>query len=159
MESNGQYGDRVGSENSDGTPLFATDYDKANESDLIKLIHLQWPSVKVHPYGRLCPIDFWAERDGRLAGTMELKSRSHSSERFPDVFLNVRKWIALMLAQTALGVVSLFIVRFTDKTGYCRVMDIDASQVVIAGCRNKVKSHSDIEPVIKVPITAFKWFK
>ena len=87
MSESGYYG-RVPGENSDGTPVYANDLDKANEGEVRGALEAAW-GCEVRPFGPLCPIDFYVLRDGRLAGVVEAKVRSHGSDRFETVFLNV----------------------------------------------------------------------
>jgi hypothetical protein len=142
---------REGSANSDGTPLFANDCDKSSEREVVELLEAKW-GCEIKQFGKLCPIDFYALRDGRLVGVMELKSRTHAANKFPTVFLNVRKWISLVMAQQGLGVPALFVVKFSDQIMYQHISAIDASAVRMGGTKEKVKSHTDVEPVIHVPI-------
>ncbi len=147
------YYGRTGAINSDGTPLFASDHDKVNESEVAKLINLRW-SCELREFGNLSPVDFYALRDGRLVGVLEVKSRRMPSTKYDTVFLNVRKWLSLQLAGAGLGCPALFVVKFDDKTKWINVQDVDASKVRVGGCNRVVKSKSDIEPVIYVPISA-----
>ena len=145
------YMDRTESTNSDGTPLYASDYDTKQEQIICAALEEAW-KCSVKPFGRLCPVDFYAVRDGRLVGVIEAKSRSHTSDKFPTVFFNVRKWLALNMAQAGLGVPAIFVSRFTDQIKFIRMDKVDASRVRIGGTKNIVKSHTDIEPVIEVPV-------
>lgn len=149
------YADRTSSDNADGTPLFASDYDLANEERAKAAIEAAW-SCTLHRFGRLCAIDFYALRAGRLVGFVEVKSRTHESARFDTVFLNVRKWLALMLAEVGLGAPSIFVANFTDTIKFMPVAEIDARRVRLGGTAQIVKSHSDIEPVIEVPVSAMR---
>jgi len=151
------YAARIPSTNSDGTPLFASDYDKAAEAEVRAVIEREW-NCDLHHFGRLCPVDFYAIRDGRLVGLVEVKSRSHASDKFPTVFLNVRKWLALSMAQSGLGVPAMFVVRFTDGVRFIPVGAVNASAVRIGGAAAVVKSHTDIEPVIEVPVAEMRRF-
>ena len=145
------YYDRVGSRGSDGKVMFTADRDKVNEKEVQSIIEEKW-LCELHDFGMLCPIDFYATRDGRMVGVVEVKSRTHSSYKYPTVFLNVRKWLSLCLAETGLGVPALFVAKFTDCVKYIRVPDIDASRVKIGGTTKLVKSSTDIEPLIEVLI-------
>ena len=149
------YQSRAATINADGTPLFASDYDQANESAVSRAVEVAW-KCELHHFGRLCPLDFYATRHGRLVGVLELKSRAHASGKYPTVFLNVRKWIALMLAQTGLGAPAIFVVKFLDCVRFIPVAQVDASRVRIGGTARIVKSHTDVEPVIEVPIDGMK---
>jgi hypothetical protein len=135
----------------DGTLSFATLQDERNEADAARLLEAHW-KCELHLFGKLSPIDWYATRHGRIVAVAELKTRTHPSGRFPTVFLNVRKWLALSLAETGLGVPALFAVSFTDGVFYVRNAEVDASQVRIGGCSRVVKSSSDVEPVIEVPL-------
>lgn len=151
---------RTGVTNSDGTSLFASSDDNRNQSEVLCLIESAFgPGLTLNQFGRLCPIDFYAERDGRMCALLELKSRSHLSTKFATVFLNVRKWLALTMGSVGFGVPAFFVVRFTDKVLYINVAEVDASNHRIGGTKKLVKSRSDIEPVIEVDVSAMKEIK
>lgn len=135
----------------DGTNIFQTKEDRDNELEVATLVEGVW-HCKFHRFGALSPVDWFAERMGRLVGIAELKSRPHERNRYPTVFLNVRKWLSLTVGSVGLGCPAVFIVKFNDGVFWCRVSEIDASNQKIGGCSKIVKSHSDIEPVIEVPV-------
>ena len=136
----------------DGLSMFATDMDHRNEDDVLRIVEDVF-EVKLRKFGMLCPIDYYALKEDRLAGLVEVKTRTHPSTKFPDVFLNVRKWLALGMAQNGLGCPAVFAVKFTDCVKAIEWDKIDATKISIAGCSRRVKSESDIEPVIHVPIS------
>lgn len=153
------YYSRKSSLNTDGTPLFQADHDKKHESSLQKIVNEEWKCT-LHHFGQLCPVDFYAVKHGRMVGLVELKTRTHRHDRYPDVFLNLRKWFCLCLGESCLGCPSVFVVKFIDVIKWVRVTSIDRPNVVISGCRTQVKSNTDIEPVIKVPVgdmTPLRW--
>jgi hypothetical protein len=152
---NTDYYSRTATLNTDGSPLFAIGYDKENEGETCGLLSRVW-KCEIRPFGRLSPVDFYAVRDGRMVGVLELKSRTHANNKYPTVFLNVRKWTALMMAGMGLAVPALFVVRFTDGVFYANVGEIDARRWKIGGTKEIVKSQSDIEPVIEVPVATMK---
>lgn len=139
----------------DGTYSFASSKDSESEISVAKLVEARW-NCELHHFGKLSPIDWYATRHGRVTAVIEMKTRSHSADRFLTVFLNVRKWLALSLAEAGLGVPALYIVSFADEQRYIRVNEINASQMRVGGCRRVVKASSDIEPVIEVPVNAMK---
>lgn len=141
--------------NSDGGPLFANDLDKRNEADVQALVEEKW-NCQVLPFGPLCPVDFYALRDGRPVGVLELKSRQHASDKYPTVFLNVRKWLALRMASLGMGCPAVFIVRFTDGIYYVPVDEIDTKVLTMGGTNTIVKSHTDREPVFHVAVASMK---
>ena len=146
------YEDRKQHRNSDGSPLFAQDYDRDEEDSIRRHIEDVW-NCSVHPFGPLCPIDFYALEHGRLVGVIETKRRSHASTQFETVFLNVRKWLALRLAGVGLGVPAVYAIRFTDCMRYITMDEVDASKVRMGGAATRLQSHTDIEPVIEIPVS------
>lgn len=147
------YAERPGDTHTDGTPLFQTPSDRANEEKVAGVIGEQW-RCELRPFGMLAPLDFYATRHGRMVGLIEVKCRTHEAAKFGTVFLNVRKWLALGLGQVGMGVPSIFVVSFSDDLRFIPWTKIDATAISIAGCAGVVKSHSDVEPVILVPVAS-----
>lgn len=136
----------------DGTRVFHNQEDVAAEDRVAAELQARWRCT-MHRFGALCAIDWYARRDERMVGLLEVKCRPHASDHYPTVFLNVRKWFALTLGSNGLGVPAIFVVRFTDALMWTRVADIDAWRHRIGGCSRIVKARSDIEPVIDVPVS------
>lgn len=138
-------------------PLFACEVDAVHEREVAALLAQAW-NCEIKAFGRLCPVDFFALRGDRLVGVLELKSRSHGSAKYPTVFLNVRKWLALKLAAYGLGCPGIFVVRFTDGVYFIPVdaVPVGSANVIIGGTREIVKSHTDIEPVFAVPVALLR---
>jgi hypothetical protein len=155
MASDVSYADRPLTTHTDGTPLHQIPSDLKNEERVADVLGMAW-ECELHRFGILAPIDFYATREGRMAGVIEIKCRSHESTKFRTVFLNVRKWLALGLAQTGLGVPAIFAVDFTDGLRFISWADVDGRNIRIAGCERRVKSNADIEPIILVPLSRMK---
>lgn len=149
------YAERTGAVHLDGTPIFQTADDQRNEREVADLVARAF-RCEIVPLGLLAAVDWWAVRDGRPVAMLELKSRTHASTRFADVFLNVRKWLALMLGPFGMGLPALYVVRFTDGVRWINVLDVDARMWSMGGTAKRVKSSTDREPVINVPISAMK---
>jgi hypothetical protein len=146
------YYSRTPATHSDGTPIFKTPEDEKNEQMIGELLGAAW-NCTLHSFAKLTPIDWWAERDGRIVGVLELKCRAHDSAKYPTVFFSVRKWLGLSLAAVGLGVPALFVVRFTDCVRWIEVANVDAEDVTISGCFPAIrKSRADVEPLIEVPV-------
>jgi hypothetical protein len=58
--------------------------------------------------------------------------------------------------EIGLGCPAIYVVKFTDGIFYIRIPDIPTSDIVIGGTRQVVKSHTDIEPLIRVPVSLFR---
>lgn len=149
------YYSRTARDGPDGMPLYVADHDKGNQTEVMRRIESAW-GCEVHPFGMLSSLDCYALRDGHMVGVMEIKARTCSVSEHDDVFLNVRKWLALMLANVGMGCPALYVVRFTDALKWINVCKVDASRMRIGGCSRIVKSPTDIEPVILVPINRMR---
>lgn len=149
------YYDRQGSEGPDGLPVFAADRDKSNESEVAQMIGAAW-GCEVRPYGMLSPVDWYAIRDGHVVANLELKSRTHDSQKYPTVMLNIRKWLALGLIQIGMGCPSIYVARLTDGVWWIRYDDIPTHDMRIGGASRIVKSKTDIEPIFYIPIASMR---
>lgn len=153
-----EYYDRREAVHIDGTRIFATREDTVGERQVADWLARVW-RCELRPFGALSPVDWYAIRDGRLIGICELKTRSHPVDKYPTVFLNVRKWLALRLGSVGLGVPALFVVRWPDDLRSISIDDLEVTRVVMGGAgrprqriRGNVTSTTDREPVIEVPV-------
>jgi hypothetical protein len=151
------YSDRTALVHVDGTTIFKTDEDDEVERQVAVVLAEAW-KCEVKSFGRIAVIDWWFGRDGRLVGIGELKSRSHASTKYPTVFLNVRKWLALTLGSIGLGVPAMFVVQFTDGLRFINVAKIDATRNMIGGCK-EIKKARDVEPMIEVDVAKMNVLK
>lgn len=136
----------------DEFPSFTLPADIENQTEVANLLGGYWHCTPRH-FGRWAPIDWYLERDGKVKALAELKCRTHPSTEHATVWINVRKWLALMMASQGMGVPSFFIAKFTDTILWIRVAEIDARNFIIGGCRKAVKTETDRrEPLIDIPI-------
>jgi hypothetical protein len=149
------YADRTYRTTSDGLRVFSQPEDHASEEAAARILEAAW-KCRLHRFAQFDSIDWWAERDGRMVALVEIKTRSHAAGKFPTVWLNVRKWLAMSLGSAGLGVPALFVVRFADSLRWVNVGQVDASQQRIAGCRQVVKARTDREPVIDIPVVQLR---
>ena len=135
----------------DGTSVFQSEEDVFQERGVAKILREVW-NCELTPFGALAPIDYFAARHGRVSAVVEIKCRSNSETKYETVYLNVRKWLALGLAQVGLGVPALFVVQFTGSIRYISWDEIDGRNLKIGGGSGIVRSRSDMEPVIEICI-------
>lgn len=150
-EAESSFYDRKEATHLDGTPIFRNADDEKNEQTIADLLSTAW-KCNVTSFGILSPIDWFAERDGRVIGLLELKSRTHDTAKHETVFLNVRKWLALSLGAIGMNVPSIYVVRFTDAVRWIEIASVDARNVKMGGCAKFWNSRSNIEPIIHVPV-------
>jgi hypothetical protein len=148
-----RYEERTHTVNEQGLRGFASQSDRDAEDHAAAILERRW-SLKLHRYEPFDEIDWYGSRNGMTVAFIELKTRSHGSDQFPTVFMNYRKYLALLMSWQATGHKCLFVVQFTDGIRAVNVLDIDASQLPLRGCRRIVKSPLDIEPVIEVPVSS-----
>ncbi len=135
-----------------GLRLFKSDRDRQNEDEVRAVLERAW-RCEIRTYGGTCEaIDWYAVRGATIAAYLELKSRDHYVSSYDTVFLNVRKWLALTLIQAGTGCPGIYVVRWLDDLRYVRISEVDARAIRLGGCNRRVKSATDIEPVIEIPI-------
>lgn len=139
----------------DGSKCFENVSDRDKEQQARLFIEPTW-NCRLHHLPKFNAIDWYASRGNALVAHLEIKGRDHASDRFETVFFNLRKWLPLTMARLHLNVPSLFVVQFTDKLLYIDVGLIDTRQIVMGGTKRIVKSGTDIEPVILVPVASMK---
>jgi hypothetical protein len=137
---------------SNSMPVFCTDEDKANEDAAAAAMGAAWGCV-LKSFGAFCPIDFYAERDGRIVGIVEFKRRAMLSTEHASVFLSFRKWIALSMGSMGLGCPAIFAVQFNDGMKYINVADAHGAPVSMGGvAAANVVTRNHIEPMLNIPI-------
>jgi hypothetical protein len=139
----------------DGSRIFQNAGDRAAEEAVAAQLASAW-GCEIHRFAGLSVLDWFATRQGRMVGVLELKARSHPIAQYPTVFLSVRKWLALQFGALGLGVPGIFVVRFADALKWIPVADVDASAVRLTGGIRRNRGASDIEPLIDVPIAALR---
>lgn len=125
--------------------------DVDNETAAAARLEATW-GVTLHRYPRLHAVDWYAERDDRLVGHVEIKVRTCTATTYPTVYLSLRKYSSLLMLEQATGARSAFVAGFACGTLlWTPITDVDARDVVIAG-RTDRGLGSDREPMILVPI-------
>lgn len=145
------YYNRPGGVAADGTPTYAVAADTEAESRVDRIVEAAW-GCTVHKLPPLSPIDRYIEKDGRLVAYLEIKTRTHRADRFPDVWLNHRKYMALLNMHLAVGVATVFVVQFTDQIRWVDVSHLTPGSLRMGGTRRLVKSDTDREPMVKVMV-------
>lgn len=128
----------------------STPADKVAERVAAGELSKAW-NCNLHSFGDFSPVDWYAEREGRTVANVEIKVRTHASDTYPTVYLSMRKWLALSLANVGMGVPGIFVAQFTDGLYYIDVGEVDARRHTIAGRRDRGAAN-DLEPIIEVPI-------
>jgi len=145
----------------DGMPLFDSSEDRATEQEVALLLEAAW-DCKLHSFGLLAPIDFFATRNGRLVALIEVKARTHASDRFTTTWLNVPKWQKMLNYSNGMDLPAIFVVKFTDGVFRVTLDEIDARRHAVRECKriNQDGPPSKyFEPVIEIPIAKLRRIK
>lgn len=130
--------------------IFQDAEDRRREAAVAELLEREW-KCQIGHFADLNPVDWYCYRERRITGVLELKCRNHSSTHYPTVFLSFAKYTSLVAAGYGLRCPPGFVVRFTDKIMWIRVMRIDPRNSLMGGRSDRGAEH-DYEPIIEVPI-------
>lgn len=122
---------------------------EAAEREVMTRLERAW-GCSLHKFaGRWTPIDCYAVNQDTMVALVEIKSRPAYRDM---VFLNVRKWTALSMAELGLGVPAYFAYLMGGLGGqlfYIPIKRIDPRRVRMGGT-NIVTRSTDWEPCIEV---------
>ena len=149
MSDQFDYHGRKASRHLDGTRVFQSSEDQTRQREVAGRLERSL-GCEIHELGPLDPIDWYFVLDDRLTAVGELKCRSHEVDRYPDTFCSVRKWLALMMASTGLGVTGLYVVDFSDDTRLIPVNLIDASSNTVLRARRGRETYAEL--MIRIPV-------
>jgi hypothetical protein len=145
----------------DGMPLFDSSEDRATEQEVAELLEAAW-DCKLHSFGLLAPIDFFAVRNDRMVALIEVKGRTHPSHRFTTTWLNVGKYQKMLSYSICMDLPAIFVVKFTDGVFRVTLDEIDARRHAVRECKriNQDGPPSKyLEPVIEIPIAQLRRVK
>jgi hypothetical protein len=136
---------------------YANDTDTRNEAEVAEVLEQAWRCT-LHRFARYSPLDYWAERAGRMVGLVEIKQRSHEHDRYATTYLTVRRWLAMRQAELGLGVPARYVVRFTDSIRWVPAAEVDATNVELVGhqVRAEHRHPAEVEPTILIPIASMR---
>lgn len=150
-----KYDDRTPTMYIDGTEIWVTPEDEQHEREIADKIEPVW-KCEFRRFAKLAPIDWYCLRTGRIVGLAEMKDRDHDTQKYETVYLSVRKWLALQLASSGMGIPGMFIVQFTDEIRWINIGDVNAKRFAMGGTKRIQNSRGNIEPIIHVPLEKMK---
>ena len=128
---------------------FHTDQSRQNEIDAAVKLEKFW-KAKIHSYGDYNAVDWWIEKGGRVWAVGEFKNRSIRSDKFPTLFISLRKWTMLQLASLT-GAIPFFVVNFKDGLFVLTLQEAPVSNLFVHK-RRKNRARNDTEPMRAVPV-------
>lgn len=129
--------------------LYETAADVARETAMAARIETAF-NVTLRKMPGPYPIDWYAERNGRVVAWVELKTSTAPSTEYGTALISLRKLEAL-LGHSARNVPGVFVVGFPDGVWFVDARQIDPRAAVVLS-RHVHRKPEDTEPVVKVPI-------
>ena len=103
--------------------------------------------------GHLSSTDRIVVRDGRPVAVAEIKCRSHDADRYPTVFMALRKWYELTRVAAALEIAAYYIVRFEGgEVRYIDVRTVDPRGSRMWGRAPREGAPHDQELIFEIPV-------
>lgn len=141
--------------------VFVTAEDERREREVADILEREW-NCTLRKFGKLDPIDFWAERDGEVVAFCEVKCRNIPSTQYHTVYVTLRKFLDLLRAKEwSQGTSRAFVVLcWTDAVGYLEVSKLPPGRLSVLR-RIYHRAENDTEPAFEVPVSSFTmihWF-
>ena len=125
------------------TKQWESSEDRRNESDVARALEHRW-ACRLHKLPKSYP------RSGVAVSGVEVKCRTHSSDRYDTLMLSLSKQLAARELTQQTGLPSCLVVRFTDDI-YFAPFSRDYA-ITMGGRTAKTRDTRDLEPVIQIPI-------
>lgn len=122
---------------------FAQKLQTAFNCKLVKL------SIKYH-------VDFFVERDNKLAGWLEVRCRNNSSTAYDSYMIGLDKWMNCLKLAEITNVPSVLAVRFTDCDKYVGINNKIDVRYSYGGRTVQKRDSQDAEPCVYIPMSEFK---
>ena len=122
------------------------------EEELAQYGAFKW-DCKMRKQDKFNQFDYVAIRNNKVAAFIELRCRSNEMDAYPTCFITTNKLSAAHSMHMATGLPILFLVGWSDKTGYA---DLTKQYPVTIGGRTDRNDAADVEAVAEIPISEFK---
>ena len=132
-------------------PVYESEQDLFRERQLAVKAERAWRCQMVKQ-SKFNQFDYAAVRDGRVVAFIEMRNRSTPFEKYPTMILSANKMQAAQSMHLATGLPCLFLVQWTDATGFVSMLN---QYPVIMGGRTDRNDPADIEALSSIPIGDF----
>lgn len=136
----------------DGPLIYENETTLANERAIITVVADKW-GVEVQKLPRRYSVDFALLRGKEIMAWAELKSRGNPIHTYPTYHLALHKYKNLLALTRDTDIRSMLIVDWQDCVGY---IDFPTSINIVFGGTTKRGDWEDREPMVEIPISAFK---
>ena len=128
---------------------------KAAEERLIAIL-CEATGAKAHKLPRRYSIDYIMMRGANTAGWVEVKERKNRRDQYPTYNVSLYKYLNLLDLAAKTGVPGLLLVGWSDGVGWVRV---PCDHEVVWSGRTDRGDAGDIEPMVSIPISAFRMLR
>lgn len=123
--------------------------DLANQRAVAKVLERAW-NLRLAEFPEFHPVDYYAERSGRLVALVEIKCRARPFADYPVVWCDLHKFWRMTDAARGIHTRALFVVRCHTDIVFCDLAAIDGSTVIVDG-RDDRDDPNDHDPIICIP--------
>jgi hypothetical protein len=99
-----------------------------------------------------CPYDLCLRRGSKVFGIAEVRTLTRTYEQYPSFFIDLDKWFTLWHNETALRMMSFYVVAFTNGVWWVRIGDlpVKAFEVEFIGREDRPDVVNDQRATLKV---------
>jgi len=134
-------------------PMYESANDRVNETNVVSIIAPKWKcEAKKLPTSYF--IDWVLMRDGKAAAFMEVKCRKNLKSKYPTLMLSLAKWMHGQQFAQAANVPFFVAVEWEDGIFWHKAGDVPVT--IGFGGRVDRGDDQDMEPVVFIPVAAFK---
>lgn len=134
-------------------PIYETETDLRNERDVVEVFNRLW-GTQAYKLPRAYSLDYLLTRGSDAVAFVEIKCRQVPSGKYDTLMISMAKILKGRAITRETDIPSLLVVKWTDKTGYVYMSEIDMN-IQVGGRRDRDDAQ-DIEPVCMIPIKNFR---
>jgi len=137
-------------------PRYETKEDRKKEKSVAEVLSVAW-GMRGNKLPALYPLDYCFTAGSEIKAFVEIKNRNCLPSTFPDIMLDVTKWLEGIKYAEKLGTDFIFAVGFKNGEVYCYTYKhTDTFPVKYGGRTKKVRDKYDIEPVVHISMDQFE---
>lgn len=137
-------------------PTYENSGDEVNERQLASLLERKW-QCQMQRQMKYAQFDYVALRGKKIQAFVEMRHRGVKHNKYPTCFISLTKLLMAQNLKNVCNVPCLFVVQWTDVTGYCN-LDMQCEIEYSSEGWNRRNDPSDIEAIGLIPIDRFKMF-
>jgi len=135
-------------------PTYETNQDLINEQNVISGFCNYWSPLRFEKMPKQYHLDYCLMVGEAVTGFCEVKIRKNTYDKYRTYILSLAKVSAAKNLQDACGLSSVLVVKWKDRTGYT---SFNYGWPVLVGGRIDRGDWQDVEPVVHIPLSDFKY--